>query len=355
MAIIKVIAKSGRSLKSAIDYVAKKAEIASGLDCADDRNKAIKQMEATKSIWGKEDGKQYQHCIQSFRPGEIPPAKAHEIGREWAGANFPDHEIYIATHTDRGHVHNHYIINSVSFETGRKLHLYKKDLNRLKNYSDKICLREGLSIEKRGREKNQSLGQIRTYNMAKYQLLSRINNGEHVKSYVLDAAIAADQALHHSSSREEFIKNMEKQGYKVNWQEQRKNITLIDPSGKKVRMSNLEKTFSNPKFSKEGMEFEFQRSKENRGRERQAITAKHSNPRGTSVERECSTERPGQISARSLEASRNYSIDQSISNIKRELQQLQARAGHGNQIAPRKNQLLNRKQLNLRERDQERD
>jgi hypothetical protein len=349
MAVIKA-GKSGKSLARALNYAGREG-ITSGKDCPNNEKEALEQMNTTKDIYDQNTGRKYKSYIQSFSPKDkISAEKANQLGREWAEKCFPDYEVFIGTHTDRDHIHNHILVNSVNFENGKKIQVSKKDLERFKQENDRICLREELSIPEKGQRQ-----EITTWTMNKHRLLERINNGEHVKSYVLDAAIAADQALHHSSSREEFIKNMERQGYKVNWQEQRKNITLIDPSGKKVRISNLEKTFSNPKFSKEGMEFEFQRSKEKRSRERQADTAKHSNPRGTSVERECSTERLGQISARSLEASRNYSVDKSISNIKRELQQLQARAGHGNQIAPRKNQLLNRKQLNLRESDQERD
>ncbi len=253
MAILKVT-KGGKSLTAAINYVDKKAALTSGKDCADDRVLAIEEMKITKQVYDKTDGRQYKHYVQSFAPGEISPEKAHQIGKEWAENNFKGYEVFIGTHVDQKHVHNHFIVNSVSFENGQKIQVSKHDLKCMKKENDRICQREGLSIPERSK---QLLGQVRAYDTNKYQLLQRINQGEQVKSYVLDTAIAAKHAISQANSRETFIKAMQSQGYAVDWQEQRKNITVKHPDGHKVRMSNLAKTFNEPSFTKEGMQIEF--------------------------------------------------------------------------------------------------
>lgn len=215
------------------------------------------EMIDTKKRHDKNDGRQYKHYIQSFAPGETTAEQAHTIGLEWAEKIFPGFEVYVATHANREHIHNHFIVNSVNWETGKKLHLSKRDLQRMKNENDRICIREGLSIPERKHDR-----QIRSFDQGKYQLFKRIEHGEKVKSYVLDTALAVERAAATATNRVEFIQLMKEQGFQVNWQEQRKHVTFIDPTGHKVRLANLEKTFNEPRFSKEGLVNEFAKSQE---------------------------------------------------------------------------------------------
>lgn len=354
MAVIKA-AKGGKNLKAAMDYIHRKAELTSGKDCSDDKNKALEQMQITKILWDKKGGREHMHYIQSFEPGEANPQIANQIGLEWAEKNFSGHEVYIATHTDKKHIHNHFIVNTVNHENGHKIQVSPKDLERFKSYSDELCKEHGLSIIERSQKPEP--GNLRTNVMAKYQLLQRINNGENVKSYILNAAIAVDQAIDQSSSRREFIKNLEEQGYKVEWKEQRKNITLTNSDGKKVRMSNLEKTFSNPRFSKEGMEIEFQRFKKQIIENAITINATTSGlgcPGNGGVEKQCGAERFGQIGSRSIETGRDSITDKSLGNIKRELQQVKERAGLGNRRVTEQDQNITRKQRGIRKGNHER-
>ena len=267
MAVIKVV-NSKASIGKAINYVTKREKteekLVSGKDC--NPHTAIDEMKATKEQWGKTEGRQYKHYIQSFNPEDrITPEKAHEVGRKFVEntEKFKGHEVVIATHVDKGHIHNHFIVNSVNFENGKKFQQSKKDLEKLKNHSDRICEREGLSIIKeKGKE-------ITAFDQKKYKAIEKGFTGKE-KSYLLDTAIEVSNSLKKATSREEFIKDMESKGYKVNWKDTRKHITFTTPEGKKVRNSNLEKTFKEHKFSKEGMENEIQRNREQGRRKEQS-------------------------------------------------------------------------------------
>lgn len=254
MAIIKAT-KGGASLGKAMDYVDRKAELTSGKDCPDNKEKALEQMETTKDIHDQTEGRQYQHYIQSFEPGETNPQQAHEIGKEWAEKNFEGHEVYIATHTDKDHIHNHFIVNSVNHENGKKINTSKQDLEKFKKENDRICEREGLSVpqRKQGQE-------LRAYDMNKYRFMEKAVDGK-AKSYVLDTALAVDKVATTSHSKEEFIRGMKSQGYESKWQDDKKHITFTDKDGNKVRAANLEKTFNDPSFGKEGLEQTFSRNR----------------------------------------------------------------------------------------------
>lgn len=127
-----------------ISYAEKRAEERSGVDCPPEYAKS--QMKATRELWGKSDGIQAHHVIQSFKPGEVTARQANEIGQELAGSISKGHEAVIYTHTDKEHIHNHIIINAVNFENGSKYQSSKKDLHRIREESDRICLEQGLSV-----------------------------------------------------------------------------------------------------------------------------------------------------------------------------------------------------------------
>jgi len=264
MAIIKA-AKGGRTLRGALVYVAKTAELTSGKDCSDQRDQAFEDMLSTKEFYQKKDGRQYKHYIQSFAPGETTPEQAHGIGQEWAEKTFSGYEVYMGTHATKEPIHNHFIVNSVNWQNGKKLHVSKRDLQHMKDLNDQLCIREGLSIP----HVMEQDGQVRSFDQGKYQLLKRIEAGQKVKSYVLDTALAVEKAAAKATGKSNFISLMNDQGYLVSWQDHHKHVTFQDVDGKKVRLANLEKTFKEPRFSKEGLEREFDRlekaSRETRG------------------------------------------------------------------------------------------
>ena len=257
MAIIKAVASHG-GLNQMVDYVLQdekiKGKYVSGINC--NPATAAEEMQVTKRYYHKENGVQYYHYIQSFPVDEkITPWKANQIARELAEHIFRGYEILIATHADQAHLHSHILVNSVSLETGLKLQFGPPDLKNMKATSDQLCLENGLSIC----EKNEA---VTTYRLSKYKQLEKADAGKG-KSYLMDSANAVVDALEKAATREEFINLMLHAGYETLWKDTRKAITFICPNGKKVRNTNLEKTFKLP-VGKEAMEHAIQTNAEQR-------------------------------------------------------------------------------------------
>lgn len=127
------------------DYKTEKKLFVTGLNC--DPETARDQMVMTKRRFCKEDGILAFHAYQSFAKGETTPNTAYEIGvklaQELWGERF---EIIVATHLDKGHLHNHFVINSVSFLDGKKYNDCNASYRLLRQTSDRICKAYGLSI-----------------------------------------------------------------------------------------------------------------------------------------------------------------------------------------------------------------
>lgn len=133
------------AMKGVMDYCAQDAKVrepttdrrlVSGINC--NGEDAFTEFMATKQAYGQTQGFQFFHYTQSFRPTEkLTPAQAHEIALEFAAKAWPGHEVQVGTHCDAAHIHSHFVINSVSFETGRKLH-QMPDLLLL--YPEKSCV-----------------------------------------------------------------------------------------------------------------------------------------------------------------------------------------------------------------------
>ncbi|MGO1470384.1 MAG: relaxase/mobilization nuclease domain-containing protein [Tissierella sp.] len=268
MAIIKAV-NSKSSIGTAINYVSKKEKteekLISGIDC--NPITAIDEMKATKELYDKKDGRQYSHFIQSFNPKDtLSPEKAHKIGKEFIRNNdkFKGHEILLTTHKDKKHIHNHFIINSVNYETGRKFHTTKYEYQAMKDKSNELSKDHGLTVPEKTKEK----GKITSFNQNKYRVMERHFKGT-ARSYVIDTALAVKKAQGKSTSREDFIKEMKDQGYSTNWTDTRKHVTFINnETGKRVRLANLEKTFNDSNFTKGGLTDEFEQTLGRRERSR---------------------------------------------------------------------------------------
>ena len=148
MAIIKAI--SSRATVSKIhDYLAQEEKteykLISGVNCNPDN--MVNEFNATKELYNKNGGVQYQHIIQSFDPhDDITPEKAHKLGLELAEKQFKGYEVFVVTHKDKEHIHNHFVVNSVSYETGLKYKASNKSLWDIKRESNRICEREHLKV-----------------------------------------------------------------------------------------------------------------------------------------------------------------------------------------------------------------
>ena len=136
-----------KSASRAINYAEKRAEEKSGLNC--DIDYAKSSFKQTRALYGKENGIQAHTVIQSFKPGEVTPEQCNQLGLELAEKIAPNHQVAIYTHTDKEHVHNHIVINSIDLETGRKYQSNKQQRDLVKQANDDICREHGLSVPER--------------------------------------------------------------------------------------------------------------------------------------------------------------------------------------------------------------
>ena len=209
-----------------------------------------------KKMWNKDTGRMYAHNIISWHKDEqITPEQAFEFGKEFAENWFSGFQTLVAVHKDKDHIHCHLVTNSVSYEDGRKLHNTRKDLERMKQLTNQMCRERGLTVAEKGKHFDGSQiekGEVIAWSKDKYNLFR-----QQVKdSFVADCAMAVLKALENCISKEKFIEKMKQFGWNVNWTEKRKHITFQNQDGKKVRDSNLSKTF-HLDISKEGLENEF--------------------------------------------------------------------------------------------------
>ena len=209
-----------------------------------------------KKLWNKDSGRMYAHNIISWHKDEqITPEQAFEFGKEFAEKWFHGFQTLVAVHKDKDHIHCHLVTNSVSYEDGKKLHTTKKDLERMKQFTNQMCRERGLTVAEKGKHFDGSQiekGEVIAWSKDKYNLFRQ----QAKDSFVADCAMAVLKALENCISKEKFIEKMKQFGWSVNWTEKRKHITFQNQDGKKVRDSNLSKTF-HLNISKEGLENEF--------------------------------------------------------------------------------------------------
>ena len=140
-----------QSLRDVMDYAiqptkTEQQRFVSGVNCLPEI--ARQQMIITKQRFGKLDGRTAYHAYQSFKPGEATAEIAHSIGVEFAeklwGERF---QVVVATHIDKEHIHNHFVINSVSFLDGKKFHSdCKSYFGKMRVLSDELCRQHGMSV-----------------------------------------------------------------------------------------------------------------------------------------------------------------------------------------------------------------
>ena len=273
MAINKVVNKSTKShgaMRNVLEYVLRDEKVKEGyVEIAGpytgetiNYDEVYQTWLAEKRLWDKDSGRMYTHNIISFHKDEkVIPEQVLEIGKEFAEKFFPGHQYVIGVHQDKDHLHCHIVTNSVSYLDGMKLHQTKRDLEHQKEFTNNICLERGLTIAEKGHHFDGSVieqGEITAWNKDKYNLL--INDAK--KSFVAECAIAIMEVVPQSASREEFISGMEERGWSVQWEDSRKHIVFQNEDGKKVRDTNIEKTFAGMEVNKEALTNEFTRQNE---------------------------------------------------------------------------------------------
>lgn len=216
MAIIKFT--SGKiNPRTVINYVCNKEKttdkLISGKDCMPESCEY--EFAEVKKAFGKTDGRTYYHMIQSFSPDDrITPEQAHEVGLQMAEL-FEGYQVLVVTHTNKAHIHNHLVINSVNFENGKKLTISNQELERIKNYSNSICLQNGWDVT---------------------EAKTRRNRNPKWKQIIIEDALTA---MSESYSMDEYISKLKELGIYVSYNPDYKYMTYSDAEGHKCRDAKL--------------------------------------------------------------------------------------------------------------------
>ena len=199
-----------------------KRRLVSGVNC--DGENAYREFMATKKVYGKDNGIFFYHYAQSFSPYEkLTPEQAHEIALEFAEKAWAGHEVLVTTHCDASHIHSHFTINSVGFESGMKLRQSPSTLKHLRKLSDEICIAHGLSVL----QPYESGGK----RMSTREYRARMKG----ESWKQKLSNDIDKAMEFSGNKDEFIRSMSILGYRMTWTDERKYLTFHCPNGKSCR------------------------------------------------------------------------------------------------------------------------
>lgn len=214
----------------------------SGVNCM--VQTAFTEMMTTKNRYHKTDKRMFYQFVQSFPTDtKLTSQEVHQIGLAFSSKQFEGFEVLVSTHCNTKNLHNHILVNSVSFETGKKLHQNHDDLLQHRMINDEICLKFGeqpLPTYVKG-QKNKGMSS-REYRSAM--------KGQSWKMQMMNTI---DDCMKFAKSKTHFIYLMESEGYEITWTESRKNITYINSNGNKAR----DKSLHEDKYLKEMMENEF--------------------------------------------------------------------------------------------------
>ena len=189
---------------------------------------AYAEMQTTKRRFGKLGGVVGYHFIQSFAPGEVTPEQAHRIGVEFAERLFGKrYEAVIGTHLDKAHLHNHVVVNSVSFVDGKKYHSSPGSYYfEVRSTSDTLCRENDLStITPQGKGKH-------------YAEWKAENTGKPTIRSIIRGDI--DRIIGEAYTYETFLMLLRREGYAVQNRPNRKYVTVLPPGGKRaIRLDSL--------------------------------------------------------------------------------------------------------------------
>lgn len=270
MAIVKSLPAT-KTLSNQLKYLQKEGKtrenLKEGINC--DIENVEREFNTIKLLHGKTEGKQYYHFTQAFSPEDnITPEKANELGKEWIQNNIKDHQIYLVTHIDKDHIHNHFVINSVNIESGKKLQINPKKLFEMKIDSNRICERGGfikIDVNKKADIKKT---------MAELGMESR-----GITTWKDELRQCIDFGIERTTSIKELKEKLESD-FKIITRETKNTISFKHPEeNKSVRGKNL-----GNKYTREELENEFIRQEKGiRGAraEREQISAKGNNPTRT--------------------------------------------------------------------------
>lgn len=241
-----------KDLHNAIEYTkanykTEKQLYVTGINCNEET--ALKEMIATKKQYGKENGILAYHGFQSFVEGEVTPKIAHEIGIKLAEELWGDkYEVIVSTHLNTNHIHNHFVINSVSFVDGKKYRNNRESYAYMRRTSDDICREYKLNVLK-----EKPCGKL------------KINYERHYNSYIQKSdfhTIAKDDidfAIGQAYSYKNFIKILEQMDYIITIRANKisicrppykRNIRIERAFGEEYSIANIEERIMNTEMKK---------------------------------------------------------------------------------------------------------
>ena len=199
-------------------YKTNEKEYITGINC--DPKTSLKQMMNTKLSYNKMDGRFAFHAVQSFKPGEVTPEECHALGVQLAKQMWGNRfEVVVSTHLDKEHLHNHFVINSVSWVDGMKYDNRKSDIDHFRELNDAICKEHGLSIIENPSGKAMNYGE---WNAEK-------KDGIYFRKII---RYDVDTVLSYARTLDQFKEGLEEIGYQVDLSG--KHWTLKHPQSKRT-------------------------------------------------------------------------------------------------------------------------
>ena len=201
--VIRYAVNSRKTQKADNEDCAVVHRFVSGINCSP--STARDEMLAVKKRFGKESGTVAYHGYQSFAPGEATPEMAHEIGMKLAARLWGDrYQVIVVTHLDKeNHLHNHFVLNTVSFVDGIKYHRTKKDYHDMQTVSDELCREYRLSVIE-----NPQYGKAKQYGEWRAEQEQRPTWRGLIRADI-------DEAIRQSMTERQFFDNLRKKGYEV--------------------------------------------------------------------------------------------------------------------------------------------
>ena len=201
--VIRYAVNSRKTQKADNEDCAVVHRFVSGINCSP--STARDEMLAVKKRFGKEDGTVAYHGYQSFAPGEATPELAHEIGMKLAARLWGDrYQVIVATHLDKeNHLHNHFVLNTVSFADGIKYHRTRKDYHEMQTVSDELCREYGLSVIEHPQQ-----GRGKQYGEWRAEQEQRPTWRGLIRSDI-------DEAIRQAMTERQFFDALQKKGYTV--------------------------------------------------------------------------------------------------------------------------------------------
>ena len=207
-------------------YKTNEKEYITGINC--DPKNALTQMMNTKLSYNKMDGRLAFHAVQSFKPGELTPDECHKLGIQLAKQMWGNRfEVVVSTHLDKKHLHNHFVVNSVSWVDGKKYDNKKADIDHFREINDAICKEHGLNVIDKPSGKAMNYGE---WNAEK-------NDGIYFRKII---RYDVDSVLSYARDPDQFVEGLEAMGYEVDLS--KTHWTLKHPQAKRpMRFYKLSK------------------------------------------------------------------------------------------------------------------